>query len=124
MDTHRVTEFCLVDTSGWPGQVGIEGVGHSGPQPMSKAFLERAMVQTVTAAADCVERRPDGHSALHTDRRPAGQPTRAPARASTRQQLGVLVLLALVAHSFVEWWSPQFFRLPQRLESGDTKLWM
>jgi hypothetical protein len=124
MDTHGVTEFCLVDTSRWPRQVGTDGKDVANPQPRSTAFLERAMVQTVIPAADRVARKPEASGVLR-ERRRAVYPRRREERTTgSGPGLSVLMLVALVAHSVIEWWSPQFFRLPQRPVRGDTKIWI
>ena len=122
METHGVTEFCLVDTSGWPRQVGTDGKDVADPQPKSTAFLERAMVQAVIPAADRVACKPE-ETGVVRERRRAVYPRRREERTGGGPGLSVLVLVALVAHSMIEWWSPQFFRLPRRTVRGDTKLW-
>ena len=122
METHGVTEFCLVDTSGWPPQVGTDGKDVADPRPKSMAFLERAMVQTVIPAADRVARKPEERGVMR-ERPRTGHARRREARTGAGSGLSVMVLVALLAHSVIEWWSPQFFRLSQRPVRGDTKLW-
>ena len=89
MNAQGVTEFLLVNTSGWPPQVGIDRKNVSAPpQSKSAALVDRAMVRGVIAAADRV--------APHRDE--ADVNDRGPGAA---RRIGV-VLVAFLAYRLVE----------------------